>query len=80
MDRWDEGSWDKDPIRHGRFIAIEDQRGNGLYKAETTDALLTIPSDNLFRTRYEDIHHQLALFIEVKKSLRPIKSMIFGLT
>ena len=66
MDRWDEGSWECDPIRHGRFIAIEDQRENGLYKAKTMDALLVVPDNPLFRTRYEDIHHQQALFIEVR--------------
>ena len=30
MNRWDEGSWDTDPHRHGRFTIIVD-RGHRLY-------------------------------------------------
>ena len=39
MDRWDEGGWDTDPHRHGRFTAIVDLRENGLYKTDIPDAL-----------------------------------------
>ena len=39
MNRWDEGSWDSDPISHGRFTIIVKQRENGLYKANQVDAL-----------------------------------------
>lgn len=37
----------RDPHRHGRFTAIEEQRENGLYKANREDALFGIP-----KTRY----------------------------
>ena len=33
MNRWDEGSWDRDPIRHGRFTIIVKQRNYSLYRA-----------------------------------------------
>ena len=35
-----------DPLRHGRFTAIVDQRENGLYKAKQKDALFAIPTIN----------------------------------
>ena len=43
------------------------------------DALLTIPKYHLFCRKYEDIHHQQALFVEVKKSSKPHKINDFGL-
>ena len=43
------GSW-TDPLRHGRFIIIVDQRENSLYKAKKEDALLAIPVYQLFGT------------------------------
>ena len=60
-----------DPHRHGRFTAIDEQRKNGLYKAETTDALFTIPSNQLFSIKYDDIHTHQALFQEVGVMSKP---------
>lgn len=51
----------RDPHRNGRFTAIVEERENGLYKAETEDALFTIPNHQLFSTRY-DIHHYWLCF------------------
>ena len=39
-----------DPLRHGRFIIIVEQRENSLYKAKKEDALLAIPVYQLFGT------------------------------
>ena len=41
MNRWDEGSWYKDTIRHGRFTIIVEQRDDSLNKAKELDALLS---------------------------------------
>lgn len=46
MDRWDEGGWDNDPYRHGRFTAIVERRENGFKKTKHTDALFAIPKNN----------------------------------
>nr|DAG07346.1 MAG TPA: hypothetical protein [Bacteriophage sp.] len=51
-----------DPLRHGRFIIIVDQRENSLYKANNRDALRSVPINQLFGTRYYDIHHSRLLF------------------
>lgn len=40
----------RDPLRHGSFIIIVDQRENSLYKAKKEDALLAIPVYQLFGT------------------------------
>ena len=37
-----------DPLRHGRFIIIVDQRENSLYKAKKEDALRSVPINQLF--------------------------------
>ena len=34
MNRWDEGSWDDDPLRHGRFTIIAD-RGKTAFTSGT---------------------------------------------
>ncbi|MGM9590078.1 MAG: hypothetical protein ACI3YT_06910, partial [Prevotella sp.] len=48
MNRWDEGSWDIDPQRHGRFTIIAD-RG----KTAFTSGTLGLPyPKQLFCTRY----------------------------
>lgn len=48
MNRWDEGSWDTDPQRHGRFTIIAD-RG----KTAFTSGMLGLPYPlQLFCTRY----------------------------
>lgn len=39
-----------DPLRHGRFIIIVEQRKDSLYKAKKRDALLAIPVYQLFGT------------------------------
>jgi len=39
-----------DPLRHGRFIIIVDQRENSLYKANKRDAFKTISIYQLFGT------------------------------
>ena len=77
MDRWDEGSWDKDPHRHGRFTAIEEQRENGLYKANEKDALFRIPQSSLFRTGYEDIHHLRPCFGRYIDCVKALKNLQF---
>ena len=41
MNRWDEGSWYKDTIRHGSFTIIVEQRDYSLNKAKEKDALLS---------------------------------------
>ena len=80
MDRWDEGSWAYDPIRHGRFTAIEDQRKNGHHKAKTKDVLLVIPTI-LYSAQDAKISITNWLFFKryINRQSR-IKSMILGLT
>ena len=65
-----------DPHRHGRFTTIVERREKGLYRAGTRDALFPIPIDQLFRTRYDDIHHHWLLFKRYKKASKPQKSYI----
>jgi len=43
MDRWNEGSWDKDPGRYGRYITIEGWVYTRPSKAELDDVLLSVP-------------------------------------
>ena len=45
MNRWDEGSWDTDPHRHGRFTIIVDRGHMPLY-SDKPDARLAIPSED----------------------------------
>ena len=33
MNRWDEGSWDNDPHRHGRFTIIANREYDSLYNS-----------------------------------------------
>ena len=54
-----------DPYGHGKFTTIVDRRENGLDRAESTDDLFAIPINQLFSTRYDDVHTHLALFQEV---------------
>jgi len=68
-----------DPHRHGRFTAIADRRENGLYRAEKGDALFAILINQLFSTRYDDVHTHLALFQEVSKVVKPVKNLNLGL-
>ena len=34
MNRWDEGSWDNDPHRHGRFTIIANRGYDSLYNSD----------------------------------------------
>ena len=42
MSRWDEGSWDTDPYRHGRFTIIVEQRNYSLNNVHTMDVLFAV--------------------------------------
>ena len=43
MNRWDEGSWDNDPHRHGRFTIIAGRGIYALIRAQLMDALVGVP-------------------------------------
>ena len=58
MNRWDEGSWDTDPQRHGRFTIIAD-RGNTAFTCGTLGCH-TLNSYSVPDTI--DVLRQLALF------------------
>ena len=61
MDRWDEGSWDTDPYRHGRFTIIVNRGYKPLY-SDKPDAWLAIPSKDYPAHDARAVHPNLALF------------------
>ena len=69
-----------DPYRHGRFTAIVDRRENGLYRARTMDALISIFSFQLFSTRYDDVRTPWLCFMRYRTLSKPEKIYISGLT
>ena len=61
MNRWDEGSWDTDPHRHGRFTIIVDRGHMPLY-SDKPDAWLAVPSEDYSAYNARTVHPDLALF------------------
>ena len=64
MSRWDEGSWDTDPHRHGRFTIIVDRGKRCPHFSKTTGCFMRCIQNYLFCTRHYDCSLPLLLYFE----------------
>ena len=70
MNRWDEGSRDSDPHRHGRFTIIVNRGYDSLYNNKA-DAWLLIPPNSYSVHDTMDVQHPWLCFKEDEDKANP---------